>query len=72
MTADRTYGVKLADPETLPEIRNVVEHDAPQPTAHRRPLPTTDTLVPTGQGPVRGGSRDDGSLRFLGIPYAQP
>ncbi|MFF0477038.1 carboxylesterase/lipase family protein [Streptomyces sp. NPDC004284] len=30
------------------------------------------TLVTTLRGPVRGERRADGSLRFLGIPYAQP
>ncbi|MCZ0978461.1 carboxylesterase family protein [Streptomyces diastatochromogenes] len=30
------------------------------------------TLVTTVRGPVRGERRADGSLRFLGIPYAQP
>ncbi|WP_432753786.1 carboxylesterase/lipase family protein [Streptomyces sp. JL2001] len=29
-------------------------------------------LVDTAGGPVRGERRADGSLRFLGIPYAQP
>ncbi|MEV7184615.1 carboxylesterase family protein [Kitasatospora sp. NPDC093102] len=29
-------------------------------------------VVPTGWGPVRGERRADGSVRFLGIPYAQP
>ncbi|MEU1515241.1 carboxylesterase family protein [Streptomyces sp. NPDC005811] len=29
-------------------------------------------LVITASGPVRGERRADGSLRFLGIPYAQP
>ncbi|MFF5761514.1 carboxylesterase/lipase family protein [Streptomyces tanashiensis] len=30
------------------------------------------TIVTTARGPVRGERRADGSLRFLGIPYAQP
>ncbi|WP_426362353.1 carboxylesterase/lipase family protein [Streptomyces sp. E-08] len=30
------------------------------------------TIVTTVRGPVRGERRADGSLRFLGIPYAQP
>ncbi|MFD8205151.1 carboxylesterase/lipase family protein [Streptomyces sp. NPDC059695] len=30
------------------------------------------TVVTTARGPVRGERRADGSLRFLGIPYAQP
>ncbi|MEU5219977.1 carboxylesterase family protein [Streptomyces sp. NPDC020807] len=30
------------------------------------------TTVTTTRGPVRGERRADGSLRFLGIPYAQP
>ncbi|MEU4081423.1 carboxylesterase [Streptomyces venezuelae] len=30
------------------------------------------TTVTTARGPVRGERRADGSLRFLGIPYAQP
>ncbi|MFJ8441025.1 carboxylesterase/lipase family protein [Kitasatospora griseola] len=30
------------------------------------------TVVPTRSGPVRGERRADGSVRFLGIPYAQP
>ncbi|MGW1934440.1 carboxylesterase family protein, partial [Streptomyces sp. NPDC001919] len=30
------------------------------------------TTVTTDRGPVRGARRADGSLRFLGIPYAQP
>ncbi|WP_137991331.1 carboxylesterase/lipase family protein [Streptomyces vilmorinianum] len=30
------------------------------------------TTVTTTRGPVRGERRGDGSLRFLGIPYAQP
>ncbi|MFD9353610.1 carboxylesterase family protein [Streptomyces sp. NPDC060031] len=33
---------------------------------------TDDPLVRTGHGPVRGERRADGSLRFLGIPYARP
>ncbi|MCM1965415.1 carboxylesterase/lipase family protein [Streptomyces sp. G1] len=33
---------------------------------------TDDPLVHTGHGPVRGERRADGSLRFLGIPYARP
>ncbi|MFE5094842.1 carboxylesterase/lipase family protein [Streptomyces sp. NPDC056638] len=32
----------------------------------------TDIVVRTGHGPVRGEHRTDGTLRFLGIPYAQP
>ncbi|MFF9912520.1 carboxylesterase/lipase family protein [Streptomyces sp. NPDC013457] len=32
----------------------------------------TVTTVTTTRGPVRGERRPDGSLRFLGIPYAQP
>ncbi|MFG2774300.1 carboxylesterase/lipase family protein [Streptomyces sp. NPDC048350] len=32
----------------------------------------TVTTVTTTRGPVRGERRTDGSLRFLGIPYAQP
>ncbi|MFD8207855.1 carboxylesterase/lipase family protein [Streptomyces sp. NPDC059695] len=32
----------------------------------------TEPLVTTARGPVRGERRADGSLRFLGIPYAQP
>ncbi|MGW6564702.1 carboxylesterase/lipase family protein [Streptomyces sp. NPDC054975] len=32
----------------------------------------TATTVTTTRGPVRGERRADGSLRFLGIPYAQP
>ncbi|MFF0473754.1 carboxylesterase/lipase family protein [Streptomyces sp. NPDC004284] len=32
----------------------------------------TEPLVTTLRGPVRGERRADGSLRFLGIPYAQP
>ncbi|MGW2017843.1 carboxylesterase/lipase family protein [Streptomyces sp. NPDC001927] len=32
----------------------------------------TVTSVTTTRGPVRGERRADGSLRFLGIPYAQP
>ncbi|MFF9011546.1 carboxylesterase/lipase family protein [Streptomyces sp. NPDC014870] len=32
----------------------------------------TVTTVTTTRGPVRGERRADGSLRFLGIPYAQP
>ncbi|MDT9689048.1 carboxylesterase family protein [Streptomyces sp. P9(2023)] len=32
----------------------------------------TATTVTTTRGPVRGELRADGSLRFLGIPYAQP
>ncbi|MEU0401158.1 carboxylesterase family protein [Streptomyces sp. NPDC006197] len=30
------------------------------------------TTVTTARGPVRGERRADGSLRFLGVPYAQP
>ncbi|MFF7776685.1 carboxylesterase/lipase family protein [Streptomyces tanashiensis] len=30
------------------------------------------TIVTTARGPVRGERRADGTLRFLGIPYAQP
>ncbi|MEU4278905.1 carboxylesterase family protein [Streptomyces tanashiensis] len=30
------------------------------------------TVVTTARGPVRGERRADGTLRFLGIPYAQP
>ncbi|MFE0642480.1 carboxylesterase/lipase family protein [Streptomyces sp. NPDC058877] len=30
------------------------------------------TIVTTARGPVRGERRADGSMRFLGIPYAQP
>ncbi|MFD7325927.1 carboxylesterase/lipase family protein [Streptomyces sp. NPDC059875] len=33
---------------------------------------TTAPLVTTTRGPVRGERRADGSVRFLGIPYAQP
>ncbi|MFD0337394.1 carboxylesterase/lipase family protein [Streptomyces sp. NPDC127117] len=33
---------------------------------------TRDPLVSTNRGPVLGERRADGSLRFLGIPYAQP
>ncbi|MFI0924022.1 carboxylesterase/lipase family protein [Streptomyces sp. NPDC021012] len=32
----------------------------------------TEPLVTTVRGPVRGERRADGTLRFLGIPYAQP
>ncbi|MFJ8659973.1 carboxylesterase/lipase family protein [Streptomyces sp. NPDC093795] len=38
-------------------------------------MSTSDTpgpTVTTARGPVRGERRADGSLRFLGIPYAQP
>ncbi|MGW2177538.1 carboxylesterase/lipase family protein [Streptomyces sp. NPDC001732] len=31
-----------------------------------------DTVVATRLGPVRGERRTDGTLRFLGIPYAKP
>ncbi|MFE5481080.1 carboxylesterase/lipase family protein [Streptomyces sp. NPDC056527] len=34
--------------------------------------PTAAPLVTTTRGPVRGERRADGSVRFLGIPYAQP
>ncbi|MFB7220146.1 carboxylesterase/lipase family protein [Streptomyces sp. NPDC002596] len=71
VTADRMYGVKVPGSETLRKVHSVVEHDAPATEPHRRPLPMTDTLVRTGHGPVRGEIRD-GSLRFLGIPYARP
>lgn len=33
---------------------------------------TAAPLVTTTRGPVRGERRADGSVRFLGIPYAQP
>lgn len=36
------------------------------------PQPQDHPVVPTTRGPVRGERRADGSLRFLGIPYAQP
>ncbi|WP_224282743.1 carboxylesterase/lipase family protein [Streptomyces sp. LS1784] len=34
--------------------------------------PQDHPVVPTCRGPVRGERRADGSVRFLGIPYAQP
>ncbi|MEU2118583.1 carboxylesterase family protein [Streptomyces sp. NPDC016459] len=35
-------------------------------------MSTAGTTVTTARGPVRGERRADGSLRFLGIPYARP
>ncbi|MFD8824551.1 carboxylesterase/lipase family protein [Streptomyces sp. NPDC059605] len=35
-------------------------------------MPDTTTVVTTGAGPVRGERRADGTLRFLGVPYAKP
>ncbi|MFJ5120387.1 carboxylesterase/lipase family protein [Kitasatospora sp. NPDC088548] len=34
--------------------------------------PQDHPVVPTRQGPVRGERRAGGSVRFLGVPYAQP
>ncbi|MGW6708852.1 carboxylesterase/lipase family protein [Streptomyces sp. NPDC054956] len=60
----------MTDPMTAPMTDSVTEPvTGPAPVT----APVTDgPLVRTGRGPVRGERRADGSLRFLGIPYARP
>ncbi|MFJ8668747.1 carboxylesterase/lipase family protein [Streptomyces sp. NPDC093600] len=43
-----------------------------EPPARPRWAGDAAPVVDTAYGPVRGERRADGSLRFLGIPYAQP